>query len=82
MQSNIARWGNSLAVRIPAECLRATGLTEGAPVEIRVAANGELRLAPVHAFDKTRFLQSLKKLRRQMPESEPVVETLRASARY
>ena len=82
MQSNLARWGNSLAVRIPAECLRASGLKEGARVEVSIAANGELRLTPVHAFDKTRFLQGLEKLHRHMPETQPVVESLRAAARY
>lgn len=82
MKSNVAKWGNSLAVRIPAECLRATGLTEGSLVDVSVAANGELRLAPTHAFDKASFLQGLGKLHRRMPESTPVVEAQRESSRY
>lgn len=36
MQTQIARWGNSLAVRIPQPLARAVALAEGAAVEIEV----------------------------------------------
>lgn len=82
MQSSVAKWGNSLAVRIPAEYVRAAGLKEGALVQMSISANGELRLIPGQVFDKGSFLKGLAKLHRQMPESAPVVETLREFARY
>jgi antitoxin MazE len=36
MQVKIARWGNSLGVRIPGEMARRIGLAEGARVDIEV----------------------------------------------
>ena len=35
MQTKIARWGNSLAVRLPAEVVRDLGLSEGQTVELK-----------------------------------------------
>ena len=35
MQTKIARWGNSLAVRLPAEIVRDLGLREGQVVEMK-----------------------------------------------
>ena len=34
MRAKLARWGNSLALRIPAEIVRDFGLKEGQPVEL------------------------------------------------
>ena len=82
MQSNIARWGNSLAVRLPARHLRAMGLREGAAVEVSVTPAGELKLTPVATFNKAAFLKRLDSLHRRMPRSAPVVEALRREARY
>ena len=39
----IARWGNSLAVRLPAELVRELGLKEGDRIEV-VAADGALKV--------------------------------------
>ncbi|MCH9712943.1 MAG: AbrB/MazE/SpoVT family DNA-binding domain-containing protein, partial [Cyanobacteria bacterium] len=35
-QQAIRRWGNSLAVRLPADCLRQAGLQEGDQIDIVV----------------------------------------------
>jgi len=37
MRTRIAKWGNSLAVRIPKDCAAELGLTEGGAVELTVA---------------------------------------------
>ena len=37
MQRRIRKWGNSLAVRIPAEIVRISRLAEGTPVEMAYA---------------------------------------------
>ena len=34
MQARVARWGNSLGVRIPKDIARRTGLREGARVDV------------------------------------------------
>lgn len=36
----IARWGNSLAVRLPAELVRALGLKEGDQIDLQPGAGG------------------------------------------
>lgn len=45
MHARIARWGNSLAVRIPKDYAKELGLAEGASVEIKIAEH-QLILAP------------------------------------
>jgi antitoxin MazE len=46
-QQAIRRWGNSLAVRLPADCLRQAGLQEGDQIEIVVGPDGRLSLEPL-----------------------------------
>jgi len=45
MRTQVAQWGNSLAVRIPKTVARDTGLTPGTTVEM-VRANGGLLITP------------------------------------
>lgn len=82
MRLQLAKWGNSLAVRLPVECTRAAGLREGDMVEAEVSAVGEIKLMPARTFDKKAFLEDLRKLREKMPMTEPVVEQMRREARY
>jgi antitoxin MazE len=62
----IAKWGNSLAVRIPASVVDALALKEGDDVEIHVAGKR------VFALDKKRSLKDrlvrLRRFRGRMPE--------------
>lgn len=82
MKLQVSRWGNSLAVRLPVECTRATGLKEGDSVEASITPSGEITLAPEHIFDKSSFLVRIAKLHASMPMSASVVETMRQEARY
>ena len=50
MNTKIARWGNSLAVRLPSRALKELDLKEGALVELS-AKDGKLILEPRHARD-------------------------------
>ena len=45
MRTQVAQWGNSLAVRIPKTVAHDTGLTPGTTVEM-VTANGGLLITP------------------------------------
>jgi antitoxin MazE len=45
MQVNVARWGNSLGLRIPKDIAERTGLHAGSRVEI-AAENGRIVIAP------------------------------------
>ena len=54
----VSRWGNSLAVRLPAAVVEALGLQEGDEIAIEVAALETLRtlgwtLPPGFCFDRT-----------------------------
>jgi antitoxin MazE len=46
MQLTVSRWGNSLAVRIPAEVARELALDEGAVVDCETTPAGTLELVP------------------------------------
>lgn len=82
MRLQVAKWGNSLAVRLPVECTRAAGLREGDIVEAEVTPVGEIRLTPAQSFDKTAFLERLGKLHARMPMTTTTVEAMRREDRY
>ncbi len=82
MRLQVAKWGNSLAVRLPVECVRAAGLQEGDSVEAEITPAGEITLTATKHFDKTAFLDRVRKLREKMPMTEPVVEKMRRETRY
>ncbi len=39
MESRLAKWGNSLGVRIPKSFAQQIGLKEGSPIEIHIKGN-------------------------------------------
>jgi len=82
MKLLISKWGNSLAVRLPADCIRAAGLREGDSVDAETTPAGMITLTPAKTFDKTAFLRRLRRLRGRMQVSEPVVEAMRERSRY
>jgi antitoxin MazE len=61
----VSKWGNSLAIRLPAAVVKALNLKEGDDIEIQVAGK--------RAFDvsrdqsRERALAQLRKLRRPFP---------------
>lgn len=61
----VSKWGNSLAVRLPAGVVEALGLKEGDEIEIRIAGD---RSFEVRRDKKVqRALSRLRKLRRPLP---------------
>lgn len=84
MKVRLAKWGNSLAVRIPGECARQAQIKAGDALEIEVTATGDVRLHPVSTdrFDKSAFLEQVRAFRAALPVGESVVETMRQSDRY
>ncbi len=78
MRLQLAKWGNSLAVRLPVDCLRAAGLQGGRQVEAAVTPLGEIRLTSAQPFDKGAFLERLRRLRKSLPvQSESAGELVR-----
>jgi len=61
----VAKWGNSLAVRLPAAVVEALGLKEGDDIEIHVAGarSFEIEEAPT----PQELLASLRKFRGRLP---------------
>lgn len=55
----VAKWGNSLAVRIPADVARTLGLREGDEVELRALNGNELAVIT----EKQRRAEAIERLR-------------------
>ena len=81
MDLQVAKWGNSLALRIPAEVVRRLGLREGATVEAHLTVDGSLSIRAAQ-WNRKAFALELTEARSAMPMSEPVMEDLRSGARY
>ena len=58
----VSKWGNSLAIRLPAAVVDALKLKEGDSVEIRVAGKREFEVSRDRS--RQRALENLRKLRR------------------
>ncbi len=61
----VAKWGNSLAVRLPAAVVNALELKEGDHIEIRVVGGREFEVNRDQS--RQRALDTLRKLRRPFP---------------
>ena len=81
MELQVAKWGNSLALRIPSEIVRRLGLREGATVEAQLTVDGTLSIRPAQ-WNREAFAVELSEARGAMPMSEPVMNELRNDARY
>ncbi|TVS02176.1 MAG: AbrB/MazE/SpoVT family DNA-binding domain-containing protein [Cyanobium sp. PLM2.Bin73] len=81
-QQAIRRWGNSLAVRLPTDCLRQAGLREGDRIEIIVGEGGRLSLQPVHQLDRSALAADLRQLQTSMPPTPSVIDDCRSSERW
>lgn len=44
MRTQVARWGNSLAVRLPRQVTDAAGLVEGSAIDVAVDEGGTVRI--------------------------------------
>ena len=62
----VSRWGNSLAVRLPAAVVEALSLTEGDEITIEVADPGHFRVARDPRRDEA--LETLRTLGWSLPE--------------
>lgn len=62
----VAKWGNSLAVRLPAAVVEALGLKEGDAIEIEIAGARRFRVARDGSRD--RAFARLRALARPLPK--------------
>lgn len=61
----VAKWGNSLAVRLPSEVVEALDLKEGDQIQIRIANAREFEVRRDPSREKA--LARLRRLRRPLP---------------
>lgn len=81
MNLQIAKWGNSLAVRIPVEYVRQIGVKEGDLLEAHLGTDGALNLRPVQ-WSRKAFVAELIQVNQDVPMGASVMEQLREEARY
>ena len=61
----VGKWGNSLAVRLPASVVEMLGLKEGDEIEIEIAGERTFRVSRDRS--RERALERLKALQRPLP---------------
>ena len=82
MELVVSKWGNSLAVRLPAESAKRIGIGEGDTLIAEISADGRLVIAPEgRAIGKAESRRLRQFLGRQK-ETAPVVRDMRRGARY
>jgi antitoxin MazE len=81
MNIQISKWGNSLAVRIPASLIKQTQLKDGDRVEATLSKDGSLIIRP-QKLDRKTIARRLKTLRDSMEMSTSVMDDVRSEARY
>lgn len=62
----VSKWGNSLAIRLPAAVVEALKLKEGDQVAVQIAGRREFRISRDRCREEA--AQRLRKLRRPLPE--------------
>lgn len=83
MKAKVARWGNSLAIRLPAAWARQIGLQAGDMLELQPGPGGELRLrAASPPTDLAAFWAEVAETRDRMPLTGPTVAAMRDEERY
>jgi len=76
MNLTIARWGNSLALRIPADYARRAGIKEGDNVQVSLTADGGIAIRPAR-WNRKLFAQELTRTRDAMPMGTSVMDEVR-----
>jgi len=61
----VAKWGNSLAIRLPAAVVEALELKEGDDVDVRVAGDRAFDIARNRS--RERALERIRRLRKPLP---------------
>lgn len=61
----VAKWGNSLAVRLPASVVETFNLKEGDEVELATTAHRQLEISSRQAREEA--IEKLRQLRRPLP---------------
>ena len=83
MRLQISKWGNSLAVRLPASYTKRAGVNNGDYLEANIDASGEIHVVPsAPKVDKAAMLKKISALHKTVPRTTSVMDALRKAARY
>ena len=82
MELIVSKWGNSLAVRLPAESAKKIGVGEGDTLIAEISADGRLVLAPEGRAVGKAESRRLRQFLGRQKETAPVVGEMRRRARY
>ena len=82
MNLQIAKWGNSLAVRSPADYVRQMDVKEGDQLEAHLGVDGALNLKPPAQWNRKAFAKELAQAQQGTPVGTSVMDQLRSEARY
>jgi len=73
MELQIGKWGNSLAVRLPAQIVRELGVSEGSVVKAEVLGDHMLRIELcTKPLDCRAFVAELRAMHQNIPVTQPI----------
>lgn len=81
MNIQISKWGNSLALRIPATFIKQIHLKEGDKVEATLSMDGSLVIKP-QKLDRKALAKMARELRGSMKMGTSVMDEVRSEERY
>ena len=82
MELTVSKWGNSLAIRLPAEAALQIGVREGDALVAEVSADGRLVLAAQGSAIGKSESSRMRRFLASQDETTPVVGDMRRGARY
>jgi antitoxin MazE len=63
----VSKWGNSLAVRLPADVVETLGLKEGDEIDLRTDLENTVSLQVVRVLSRAEAIRDLRRFRGMMP---------------
>ncbi|QWE11814.1 AbrB/MazE/SpoVT family DNA-binding domain-containing protein [Polynucleobacter sp. AP-Titi-500A-B4] len=81
MNIQISKWGNSLALRIPASFIKEIKLKDGDKVEATLSKDGSLVIRP-QKLERKEIAAQLRAFRATLKMGKSVMEEVRSKARY
>ena len=81
MNIQISKWGNSLALRIPASFIKEIKLKDGDRVEATLSKDGSLIIRP-QKLERKEIAAQLRAFRATLKMGKSVMEEVRSKARY
>ena len=81
MNIQISKWGNSLALRIPASFIKEIKLKDGDKVEATLSKDGSLIIRP-QKLERKEIAAQLRAFRATLKMGTSVMDEVRSGARY